>query len=470
MSTGNSNTDRRAFIKQSGMVTMGFMGLFQCIQPSSKNGSSSEKIGYGLLEEDPDKILNLPKGFSYTIISRSGELMDDGLIVPGRPDGMGTFPGKEGKIIIVRNHENSPDDFEEGAFGEHNENYSSKYAGELYENGMGSLPGLGGTTTLVYNPATKKVEKQFLSLGGTVRNCAGGVTPWGSWLTCEESTVRKGDYDGKLEEDHGYVFEVPASEDPMLYTAKPIKEMGRFNHEAVAVDPRTSIVYLTEDRGDGLFYRFIPDVPGELHSGGKLQALAIVGKPSFDTRNWEDLETERMPKNKAFDVEWLDIDDVEAPDDDLRYRGTEQGAACFARGEGIWFGQGELYFACTNGGEISAGQVFKYTPGKNEGKANEISAPGKLELFAEPNDTEILKSCDNVAIAPWGDLLLCEDRSHPFVVGITPEGNFYKLAENIGYESEFAGGVFSPDGKTYFVNIQGAGLTIAIEGPWDQKT
>ncbi|WP_222439172.1 alkaline phosphatase PhoX [Echinicola salinicaeni] len=462
-------TDRREFIKQSGMVTLGFMGLFQCIQPSSKNGSSSDLIGYGALVEDPDKILNLPKGFSYSIISRSGEPMDDGLIVPGRPDGMGTFQGNDGKIIIIRNHENSPDDFKEGAFGEGNENYSSKYAGEFYENGLGTLPGLGGTTTLVYNPATKEVEKQFLSLGGTVRNCAGGVTPWGSWVTCEESTVKKGDYDGKLEKDHGYVFEVPASEEPMLYTAEPIKEMGRFNHEAVAVDPRTSIVYLTEDRGDGLFYRFIPEVPGDLRSGGKLQALAIAGKASYDTRNWEGSDQEKMPKNQAFEVEWIDMDDVEAPEDDLRHRGADKGAACFARGEGIWFGEEELYFACTNGGEISAGQVFKYIPGANEGKANEQTAPGKLELFAEPNDTEILKSCDNVAIAPWGDLLLCEDRPHPFVVGITPKGDFYKLAENIGYESEFAGGVFSPDGSTYFVNIQGAGLTIAIEGPWGKK-
>nr|MCU0354491.1 DUF839 domain-containing protein [Cytophagales bacterium] len=98
--------------------------------------------------------------------------------------------------------------------------------------------------------------------------------------------------------------------------------------------------------------------------------------------------------------------------------------------------------------------------------AREKDAPGKLELFVEPNNTDLVKSCDNLTIAPWGDLIVCEDDSHPFVVGITPRGEFYRVAENVGFQSEFAGGVFSPDGSTYFVNIQHAGLTLAVTGPW----
>jgi secreted PhoX family phosphatase len=132
----------------------------------------------------------------------------------------------------------------------------------------------------------------------------------------------------------------------------------------------------------------------------------------------------------------------------------------------MWFGDNECYFACTSGGHLSQGQVFRYTPGEFEGQAEEKNKPGKVELFAEPNDSAILKSCDNLTVSPWGDLVLCEDDPHPFVVGITPKGEYYKLAENVGYKSEFAGGVFSPDGSTYFVNIQGPGLTIAITGPW----
>lgn len=464
-----TNNSRRTFLKQGGVVAFGFMGLYQLVQPDAFAGNLAKGKGYGDLIPDPEGIINLPQGFTYKIISKSGQLMKDGFYVPGLPDGMGTFPGKDGRVILVRNHELHANAFERGPFGEGNKLFGKVSKHLLYDQGKGNMPGLGGTTTLVYNPGTGEVENEFLSLSGTLRNCAGGVTPWGTWLTCEETTLNAGDQDGQLEQDHGYVFEVPVTDTIRLNPAKPIKEMGRFNHEAVAVDPRTSIVYLTEDRGDGLFYRFIPNVPGKLNEGGKLQALAIKGQKSRDTRNWKDLPGPKFPKNKGIEVEWIDMEDIDAPKDDLRYRGFEKGAACFARGEGIWFGEGELYFACTNGGEIAAGQVFRYTPGPKEGKINDSSAPGKLELFAEPNDIEILKSCDNLAIAPWGDLILCEDDRHPFVVGITPAGEYYKLAENVGYESEFSGGVFSPDGKTYFVNIQGAGLTVAITGPWAKK-
>src|SRR5690606_29001305 len=258
--------------------------------------------------------------------------------------------------------------------------------------------------------------------------------------------------EGNAEKDHGYVFEVPASENIKLAPPIPIKAMGRFNHEAVAVDPSTGIVYLTEDRGDGLFYRYIPNSKRRLVNGGKLKALAILGEKSRDTRNWEDQEGPEFPIMVPQDVAWIDIENVESPEDDLRMQGFEKGAAVFARGEGIWFGDKELYFACTNGGKIGAGQVFRYTPSKQEGTSNETRNPGKLELFAEPNDQEILKNCDNLAVAPWGDVVLCEDHKHPFLVGITPAGEIYKLAENVGYESELAGGVFSPSGKTYFVN------------------
>jgi secreted PhoX family phosphatase len=304
------------------------------------------------------------------------------------------------------------------------------------------------------------VEKEYLSLAGTVRNCAGGPTPWGSWLTCEETTVRADDV---LERDHGYVFEVPASETYSLAVPVPLKGMGRFNHEAVAVDPKTGIVYLTEDDSEGLIYRFIPTTKGKLSRGGKLQTLGLTEMPSADTRNWtENLITQ----GKAYPVRWIDIDDVESPDNDLRFRGFSKGAARFARGEGMWYGKNNIYFACTNGGKIKSGQVFRYIPGPYEGTTREKESPGKLELFVEPNDKEIFKNCDNLTVAPSGDVILCEDHDHPFIVGITLKGEYYKIAENTGYESEFAGGVFSPDGKTFFVNIQHVGLTVAIEGPW----
>ncbi|SHM61192.1 hypothetical protein SAMN04488057_102329 [Cyclobacterium lianum] len=464
----SAKDSRRNFIKASGMATIGFMGLYQFMQPGFSLASTSKKatLGYGPLKKDPEGILNLPEGFSYKIISRAGDAMDDGLTLPGLADGMGAFQGKNGRVIVVRNHEVSPDAMEHSGFGANYELLDKLNKKDFYDFGKGILPSLGGTTTFVYDEQSGNMVRQYLSLAGTVRNCAGGITPWGSWLTCEESTLKKGDYEDRLEADHGYVFEVPASEEPLRANPRPIKAMGRFNHEAVAVDPASGVVYLTEDRGDGIFYRYIPNKPGKLDKGGKLQALAILGEKSRDTRNWEDSEGPDFPVMEAKKVTWIDIENVESPEDDLRFQGFDKGAAVFARGEGIWWGDKEVYFACTNGGKIGAGQVFKYVPSQWEGTPEEEKAPGELTLFAEPNDREILKNCDNLAVAPWGDVILCEDHKHPFLVGITPKGELYHLAENVGFASELAGGVFSPSGKTYFVNIQGPGITLAITGPW----
>jgi secreted PhoX family phosphatase len=456
---------RRRFLQNSGVATLGFLGLQQWAFNSNASAavtSSMASVGYGELIPDAQGVLNLPKGFSYKIISRQNSKMSDGFLVPGRPDGMGAFAGTGGKVIVVRNHENNPDKPKYGAFGNSNELLSKFDVNKFYDAGKKKYPSLGGTTTFVYNLKTQKIEQEFLSLAGTARNCAGGPTPWKSWITCEESTVKAGGFEGFAEKDHGFVFEVPATETIQLANPTPIKAMGRFNHEAVAVDPKTGIVYLTEDVGDGAIYRFIPNVPGKLHQGGKLQALAIVGQKSCDTRNWKS-NASVFPIGKSFDTTWVDLTNVESPDDDLRYQGFDKGAARFARGEGMWFGKNELYFACTNGGKEMNGQVFRYIPGANEGKSNN---GGKIDLFIETPDKKALRNCDNLTVAPWGDVILCEDHDHARLIGVTPKGELYKFGENVGYKSEFAGGVFSPDGSTYFVNIQGPGLTVAVTGPW----
>ena len=463
---------RRTFITHSGIIGIGFAGLSSlmksCDQSSSQikwTGEVADEIlskGYGPLIEDKEGILNLPKGFSYKIISRKGEKMIDGLLVPGLADGMATFPGSDGRVIIIRNHEVSPKDKGNGPFGADMNLLSLLQGKDLYDFGSGKYPCLGGTTTMVYDPGTNLVESQYLSLAGTIRNCAGGATPWNSWISCEESVEPAGSI---LEQNHGYNFEVPASESPILASPTPIKAMGRFNHEAVCVDPKTSIVYQTEDRPDGLIYRYIPIEPGVLSQGGRLQVLAIKGQEQFDTRNW-DHSKNSMEIGRRYEVTWIDIDEIDAPEDRLRYRGFDGGAAVFARGEGAWFGDGEFYFACTNGGRKASGQVFRYIPSTEEGKTGEENNPGTLELFIEPNNSNLLESCDNLTIGSNGHLVLCEDQAHPRIIGVTPEGKIYHIAENIGYESEFAGATFSPDGSILFVNIQGPGLTLAIRGPW----
>ena len=453
-------TSRRQFIQSASIVSIGFLGLNRLVQALPKN----EAFGYGPLKKDPSGILNLPEGFSYRIISRAGDRMSDGFYSPGRPDGMATFANKQGRLILIRNHEIDPGS-DDGPYGKGLSLLDKMNRKKVYDFGSGKTPSTGGTSTLVYNEKTGEVETSYLSLTGTNRNCAGGLTPWGSWISCEENTDRA---DGTMEKNHGYNFEVPASRKPQLVDPVPLKEMGRFNHEAVSIDPKTSIVYQTEDRPDGIIYRFIPYVSEQLSQGGRLQALVVKEQPSFDTRNWKDLDGPKMPLRQPMTIEWIDLQDVDSPEDDLRYRGFDQGAARFARGEGMWFGENELFFACTNGGKIGAGQVFRYVPSPYEGTDREKEAPGQLELFLESEDTDLLKSCDNLTITPWGDLMLCEDDPHPFIVGVTRQGELYKLGENVGFPSEFAGGVFSPSGETYFVNIQDAGLTLAITGPWQE--
>lgn len=459
---------RRQFIKSSTAVSLGFIGLQSCINANNvvkevTTNTVSAKF-YGPLLDDPKGILKLPKGFAYKIISEVGETMNDGLLMPGKPDGMATFAAPDGKIMIVKNHEISFGDVDNSAFGKKNELLSKIDKSSFYDYGKGQYPALGGTTNTLYNPASGKVEQSFMSLMGTVRNCAGGLTPWNTWLTCEEDVSTIG---GPIEKNHGYVFEVPATTDLKVAPPVPIKAMGRFNHEAVAIDPNTNIAYLTEDRSDGLFYRYLPNAGKDYHKGGKLQVLKFVDEDSADTRNWNTFGKRKIEPGINKKVEWVDIDNVESPEDDLRYVGFDKlKAARFARGEGIWYGNNGFYFACTNGGSARVGQIWKYTPSPNEGQATEKDSPGVISLFVEPNDATVMNNADNLTVAPWGDVITAEDTSHPFLVGISPKGELYKLAENVGYQSEFAGVCFSPDGQTLFVNIQHSGLTVAINGPW----
>ncbi|MES2650366.1 MAG: alkaline phosphatase PhoX [Bacteroidota bacterium] len=459
---------RRDFIKNTSLVSLGFLGLNNyAAQAAFLLEPNAMDIGFGSLFHNQGDILSLPKGFRASVISRKGNTMSDGLLVPGMYDGMGAFNHKKNKTILVRNHENVPGTIALGPFGEGNKFLNKVSKDKIYDFGEEKYLCTGGTTTLVFNEKTQTVESEYLSLVGTVRNCAGGVTPWNSWITCEESIVNVDANGISLEKAHGYNFEVPATDRIGLADPHPIKAMGRFVHEAVAVQPKTGIVYQTEDEGNSLFYRYLPNVYGKLHDGGKLQCLSLKEWKSADTRNYADLTTERFPEKKSFEVEWIDLEDVDSPDGDLRLRGFKKGAARFSRGEGIWYGKNELFFACTDGGRDKNGQIFKYIPSKFEGQPEEKNSPGRLELFIEPNNIETFQNCDNLTIAPWGDVIICEDKKDARVIGITPEGKTYVIAKNIGYRnSEFAGPVFSASGNTFFINIQSPGLTLAITGPW----
>ena len=414
------------------------------------------------LVSDPRKIFDLPPGFSYTVVSEFGTEMSDGLQMPGRHDGMAAFDGEEGRIRLVCNHEIQPEDIYYNSLRDRFPALPEETRAKYYDRGGDRTPGLGGTTTSIYNPATGETERQFLSLGGTELDCAGGPTPWGSWLSCEECFEWAGDveYFGKpaarRDQRHGYVFEVPAAADELVQ-AVPIRGMGRFEHEACAVDETTGIVYMTEDRYHSLFYRYVPEKPGDLLAGGKLQALVVDKRPSLATHNWT--ATPSMRIAEPLSAHWIDFDDPDPLDDTLRDNGERRGAATFARGEGLCVAGDRFAFTCTIGGPDRLGQIFTY-------KQTSADA-GELELIAESQRDSLLRNADNLTMAPWGDLIVCEDTSgHCGLVGIRPDGSQYAIGDNAHSSSEMAGVCFSPDGETLFVNIQHPGMTIAITGNW----
>lgn len=401
----------------------------------------------GDLQPDPAGLLDLPEGYSYRIISTLGERMDDGEPVPDRADGMGAFSGTGGTVILVRNHElkAASSTLRSGGY-------------DRFEDGR-VLP--GGTTTLVYDPRSGKLVSQYRSLAGTIRNCSGGVTPWRTWLTCEEDVTRAGQRVGR---DHGWVFEVPADRKGLTEPV-PLTGLGRFNHEAAVVDPTTGIVYLTEDRADSLFYRFLPSRPGRLREPGRLQALGLVDGPA-ETRNRGRFE---MRARIPYRARWIDLDRIDSPDDDLRLRGAALGAARFARGEGIIMGRGEMYFTCTSGGAAKLGQVMRYRPSRSEGTMQERERPGLLDLFFESERRSEFYYGDNLDIAPNGDLILCEDqpggRVDNHLRAIRPDGSVYAFAR-LRMNTELAGVCFAPDGNTMFVNAYSPTRTFAIRGPF----
>jgi secreted PhoX family phosphatase len=389
-------------------------------------------------------LVTLPRDFRYWVISGTGQMMSDGTLVPGDHDGMAAFRGAGGTTVLVRNHELSN---REAKFGNlAGADVHAAYKFDAYAN--------GGTTTLVLDDEGRLL-RDYASLGGTNNNCAGGPTPWGSWLTCEENTSIPNATLSTYQKRHGYVFEVPAHTGSAVL-AQPITGMGRFSHEATATDPRTGITYETEDTGDSLFYRYRPHQAGNLLGGGVLEALKLKG--SSESVNTGRGFLGRL--NQPLAVEWVAIDNPDPVDNtasmSTRAQGQAKGAARFVRGEGAWYGNGLVYFVSTSGGDIGAGQIWAYDP-----------AADTLTLVVESTDRAVLDAPDNITLGPDGRLYLFEDGGNGnHIVGVNADGELFRVAENAFNSGEFCGGCFSHNGRFMFVNIQSPGLTLVIEGPW----
>jgi MYXO-CTERM domain-containing protein len=380
---------------------------------------------YGPLVADPEGVLDLPAGFTYRVLDRFGDAMDDGYRVPASPDGMAAFPGPDGTIVLMRNHElligNGPYE-----------------PGEAPEVAYDPLT-MGCVTRLVVDGATYERISSNLVLCGTLVNCAGGPSPWG-WLSCEENTTA----------GHGYVFVC----DTAAATVQPpvkIPAFGRFKHEAAAVDLVTGIVYLTEDLSDSSLYRFVPDDPA-VPFVGRLQALKLVGVDVAETTT---MEVGAAPVA----IEWVNIDEPDPEPDNVRLQAQARGAAIFKRGEGIIITAArEVYFTATTGGPIGKGQVFRLRD-RPDGST--------LEVVAASTDTDILNMPDNITMSPWGELFMCEDGGGvDRLLVLTADGEIVDFARNAASEGELAGVCFSPDGRALFLNLYQEGLTVVITGPF----
>lgn len=455
-----SKISRRNFLRTTALVggAVGLQGLTARSALAHDSLALQRIAGFGNLIPTPanntgEMLLALPKGFQYNVFGKTGSIMSDGNPTPSAHDGMAAFAAA-GAIRLVRNHEVRTRAGTPGAaIGNPAQSYDP-------------LAG-GGTTTLVIDPVSREIVSDFVSLSGTLVNCAGGPTPWGSWISCEETvlgqvtfTDSSGRENGGFSEPHGYCFDVSAAADGTV-TPVALKEMGRFVHEAIAIDPDTGIVYETEDRNPSGLYRYIPHERDNLAAGGRLQMLAIQDKYNYDTRK-------NQTMNTILPVTWVDIDDPDPAAADtnslaVAEQGFAQGAAIFARLEGAWYGNGSIYVVSTSGGDAKLGQIWELR----------VRGPlaGNLRLLFESTNPEVLDGPDNVCVSPRGGfLVLCEDGDDDqFLRILTRKGQIYNFAKNIipGFERrEFAGACFSPNGDTLFVNVQTPGVTFAIWGAW----
>lgn len=480
--------DRKSFLKR-GAVSIAALsaasGPFGGFAARAANGPkfARENGGYGPLmdigEVDTGEVLlRLPAGFEYRLLTEIGDPMTDGFPTPARGDGMAAFSWR-GNTRLIRNHEVI---FEAPHIGREATAYDRRSG--------------GGTTTLEIT-RDRKVGGSWISLNGTNFNCAGGATPWGTWISCEE-TVNGPDanktfipgLEVNLEQQHGYLFEVPVSRGPgASFEPEPITAAGRFPHEAVSVDPATGIVYMTEDDfayASGFFRYVPPNNPfrdKRIMNGGRLQVLGVVPAGAAGPVNVNLSDDGEV--GVTYRTAWIDIEDVNPTfptgienDPAARWlfqnEAEPKGAALFSRLEGIDYWGGRIYIASTQGGgpfpENAGragfgggwGQVWVYDTRKET-----------LTLLFESPDQETLDLPDNITVSPRRkSVLLCEDSSGAnFLRGLTQNGLIFDFAENRfrgNFGDEFAGATFSQDTQTLFVNLQASGATFAIWGPWQR--
>lgn len=445
---------RRDFLRASaaaGALAASPLSPFEAL---AAGGSGGAAVGFGPIAPTPDEttgapLLELPAGFRLVSGGWTGDPLEDGAPTPSNHDGIGCFRGRRGSLVLVRNHERGAGTPIPGS-------------APIYDPAAG-----GGTTHIAFDPFAGRFGGSWPSLAGTLRNCAGGITPWNSWVSCEEAI--DGPSDGALEREHGFCFEVPAEG---RASALPLRALGRFVHEAIAFEPDGSAAYLTEDSGNSGLYRFLPNARGRLDAG-RLQMLALRDAPAADTARG-------IPIGVDLPVDWVDIGLPDPPGNRLAVQlnsvyqqGRTLGGARFVRGEGIWRVRNRFLFTATAGGAAGLGQIFSLDTRRQT-----------LRLVYESQSALDLESPDNVTASPRGGAVLCEDGAgRDRLLGLTRGGDLFVLARGNALltgergfvgdytSSELTGPCFSPPvrgaARWLFVHIQLPGITCAIAGPWE---
>lgn len=426
-------------------------------------------VGYGPLLADPAGLLALPAGFTYRVLTRSGGTrLESGEFTPADHDGTAAFPGPRGSTLLVNNHEiDGPRD-------------EVEFPVPLAEGLVYDPAAPGGCTVVEVRPDGGVAE--WVGIAGTAQNCAGGITPWGTWLTCEENSDRAGE--NGMTKDHGYVFEVDPVDRRANRDPKPLKFFGRYDHEAVVIDARRGHAYLTEDADEpnGLFYRWTPP-EGFRHGPRALRTLAddaglLQAPKCYDSggRYVDDL-SRATRTGTVYGVDWVEVPDRDARTTDVREQ-FEDGEVTRARKlEGMWWGDGGAYIVSSYAREESPvrhdGQVWFYDP-----RHRTLTLKVLLGVNRDPARDGALDGPDNITVSPYGGLIIAEDgEGVQHLFGATDSGRTYPIARNelnIGTEeepefSEFTGVTFSPDGKTLYANIQEPGIMLAITGPWKRQ-
>jgi uncharacterized protein len=460
---------RRNFLQRTatagaGVVLIGASEVLLTAPNAAAAPGAARGLGYGPLVADPAGRLALPQGFRYHVVTEAGRTMlESGEPTPGKHDGTGAFRAKGGGTVLVNNHEigSLAGATEDGTVP------TPAVDGLTYDSGF-----VGGCTVVETDRDGARL-REWVGVAGTSTNCAGGITPWDTWLTCEEDSTREGD-DGATK-DHGYVFEVDPFDRKANVDPKPIKAFGRYSHEACVVDPRTDDVYLTEDAAgpNGLVYRWAAPTGfrgrhGALRGLGATEGVLTAMRCTDERGEHVDDLSRGIEVGTRYTVEWLPV-----PDRDARTVETREqfGNGDVTRGrklEGIWWGDHGAYVVTSfaragdSPGQPHDGQVWFYDP-----KRSTLTLTLRFGVDPNPDADGAFDGPDNITVSPWGGLILAEDgEGIQHLVGVSEKGETFPMARNDVDGNEFAGPVYSHDKRVLFANVQTPGTMFAITGPW----